>query len=195
MKALNKRVGTFLAAMMIAGQAAAQWELDSSMSSINFVSVKNSAIAENHKFTSVIGYIGEQGNVQLSVDLDSVDTLIPIRDERMRKLLFDTAKFPTANVEAQVNPEVLAEVAAGGTVNTEIPVTLSLHGVARGIKVPVVVFSDGGGLRVVSARPVLLSTPDFELETGVEALREVAGLVTISIAVPVTLNLQFRRVE
>ena len=192
MKALNKRVGVFLAAMMFASHAVAQWELDSSMSSINFVSVKNSAIAENHKFTSLMGYIGEQGTVQLSVDLDSVDTLIPIRDERMRKLLFDTAKFPTAKVEAQVNPEVLAEVAGGGTVNTEIPVNLSLHGVERSLKVPVVVFSDGGGLRVVSARPVLLSTPDFELDPGVEALREVAGLDTISIAVPVTLNLQFR---
>jgi hypothetical protein len=39
---------------------------------------------------------------------------------------------------------------------------------------------------------VILNAADFGLAGGVEALREIAGLNSISIAVPVTLNLQFR---
>ena len=76
--------------------------------------------------------------------------------------------------------------------STELPVTLSLHGVEQELAVPVTVFSDGGNLRVISTRPILISAADFGLAGGVEALREVAGLNAISTAIPVSLNLHFR---
>ena len=110
----------------------------------------------------------------------------------MQALLFETAKFPNATVTAQVDPAVLAAASEGGTVGTEIPVKLSLHGLEQTINTSVTVFSDGGNLRVMSSRPVILSAADFGLAAGVEALRDIAGLDTISTAVPVTLNLQFR---
>ena len=50
---------------------------------------------------------------------------------------------------------------------------------------------DTGGLRVIAAEPVLISAADFGLESGVEALREVAGLNVISTAVPVSFQLVF----
>lgn len=187
--------GLFLGALVFATQAWAQWELNDAGSTVNFVSVKNSTIAELHSFPSLLGYIGEGGKVQVTVNLDSVETLIPIRNERMREMLFDTANFPTATVSAEVDPEILAEASRGGTVSTEIPVTLSLHGMEQVITVPLLVFGDGGNLRVVSARPVLLRAGDFGLEAGIEALRNVAGLKDIATAVPVTLNLQFQRAK
>ena len=180
-----------LAGLLACSQALAQWELDSERSAINFISVKNAAIAESHSFGGLVGYIGESGNVQLNIDLASVETLIPIRNERMRDMLFETATFPNATATASVDQQVLSEVAQGGTVTTEIPVQLDLHGVKAELQVPVTVFSDGGNLRVVSSRPVVVNAADFKLAEGVEALREVAGLNTISTAVPVTLNLQF----
>ena len=191
---MNKRLATF--GILIAGfigcaQVMAQWELDSEHSTINFVSVKNAAIAETHSFGGLVGYIGKNGNVQLSIDLDSVETLIPIRNERMRELLFETTSFPNATVAAEVDPAVLAEVASGGTVSTEVPVRLNLHGIEESLAVPVTVFSDGGSLSVVSSRPIIINAADFALVAGVEALRKVAGLNTISTAVPVSLNLRF----
>ncbi|PLW70811.1 YceI family protein [Pseudohalioglobus lutimaris] len=188
-------MGFFLTTALIATHASAQWELNDSGSTINFISVKNSTIAEMHSFPSLVGYIGEEGHVQVTVNLDSVETLIPIRNERMRAMLFNTAEFPAANVSARLDPAVLAEAALGGTVSTEVPVSLSLHGVEQKVIVPLLVFSDSGNLRVVSARPVLLRAGDFGLVAGVEALRNVAGLAAISTAVPVTINLQFQRVK
>lgn len=187
--------GLFLVALLMAARASAQWELNDVGSTINFVSVKNSTIAEMHSFPSLVGYIGEDGHVQVTVNLDSVETLIPIRNERMRAMLFNTAEFPAANVSAQVDPVILAEAAQGGTVSTEVPVSLSLHGAEQTVQVPLLVFSDGGNLRVVSARPVLLRAGDFGLTAGIEALQNVAGLSAISTAIPVTLNLQFQRVK
>jgi polyisoprenoid-binding protein YceI len=192
MKRVIRAMGLLVIGMLAAAQAAAQWELDSESSSINFISVKNSAIAETHSFASLVGYIGKSGNVQVSIDLNSVETLIPIRNERVRKLLFETADFPNATVAANVDPAVLAAVTEGGTVSTEIPVKLGLHGMEQKLTVAVTVFSDGGSLRVMSSRPLILSASDFGLAGGIEALREVAGLTSISTAVPVTLNLHFR---
>lgn len=192
MKGMIRLWGVLLVGLLAAAQASAQWELDNERSSINFISVKNSAIAETHRFTSLVGYIGKSGNVQLIIDLNSADTLIPIRNERLQALLFETAKFPNATVAAEVDPAVLAAAAEGGTVGTELPVKLSLHGLEQTITASVTVFSDGGNLRVMSSRPVIINAADFGLAAGVEALRDIAGLDSISTAVPVTLNLQFR---
>lgn len=192
MKSVIWNMGLLLIGLLTAVQAAAQWELDGERSSINFISMKNAAIAETHSFTSLVGYIGKTGNVQLNIDLNSVETQVPIRNERMQKLLFETAEFPNAKISANVDPAVLAAVVEGGTVSTEIPVTLSLHGLEQELAVAVTVFSDGGSLRVISSRPLLLRAADFGLVDGIEALREIAGLKTISTAIPVTLNLHFR---
>jgi len=170
----------------------AQWELDTDRSALNFVSIKNNSIAETHVFNSMVGFVGKDGRVQLAIDLDSVETRIPIRNERMRELLFQTSLFPTANITAQVAPQVLAAIAGGGFVTTDITVMLSLHGAERELSVPVVVSGEEGGfMRVLTPRPVLVSVADFGLEDGVNALREIAGLNSISTAVPVTLHLLF----
>lgn len=190
-----KKLMTVLALAFLAGPAVAGWELDNDKSRIDFISVKNAAIAESHHFSRLVGYIGNDGNVTLTIDLDSVETLIPIRNERMREMLFRTADYPTATVSALVDPAILAAVADGGTISTEVPLKLSLHGVEASLDAPVVVVGEPGSLRVISARPVVISAADYGLGAGVEALRQVAGLANISTAVPVTINLLFTRAE
>jgi polyisoprenoid-binding protein YceI len=174
----------------------ADWELDNTKSAINFVSIKNDSVAEIHGFASIVGFIGAAGNVQLTINLDSVETAVDIRNERMRELLFETMKFPSAQLTAHVEPALLAEAAKGGIVTAEVPVTLSLHGKEKTQNVAVVVVGEGkNSLRVFSAHPVLINAADFGLDGGVSALREVAGLKAISSAVPVTLQLVFAQAK
>ena len=194
MNSIGKLSGLLMALTLLltAGAARAQWELDNDKSTVNFVSIKNDKVAEIHSFTSLVGYIGTAGKVQLGIDLDSVETLIPIRNERMRELLFDTVKFPAANISAQVDPVILAATADGGVVTADLPVTLSLHGIEQTLTAPVVVVGEGDNrLRVLTSRPVIVNAVDFGLDSGITALREIAGLKAISVAVPVTLQLVF----
>jgi polyisoprenoid-binding protein YceI len=188
---LTKVLG--LCALLVGATAAqAQWELDNSRSSLDFLSIKNDAIAESHHFTEMVGFIGSEGKVQIAIDLNSVETLIPIRNERMREMLFRTVEFPAANITSDVDPGMLAIVTDGGLVTTDIEVVLSLHGQQATLSVPVLVSGgEGSVLRVISARPVIVNAGEFALVAGVEALREVAGLSSISTAVPVTFNLVF----
>lgn len=172
--------------------ALADWELDSTGSKLNFVSIKNDATGEVHSFSSLVGFISDTGKAELTIDLGSVQTLIEIRDERMREMLFETVKFPSATIRAQVDPDVLAVAAEGGVVTAELPITLSLHGQEKAMTVPVVIVGEGERrLRVFSAQPVLINAADFGLADGVAALQKVAGLNSISTAVPVTLQLLF----
>ncbi|MEZ5568344.1 MAG: YceI family protein [Halioglobus sp.] len=174
----------------------AQWDLVNERSSISFVSIKNGDLGELHGFGSLLGFVSAEGDVQVDIDLDSVETKIDIRNQRMREKLFQTAKFPVARVSAEVEPALIAAAAEGATVTADIPVTLSLHGLSKTVTVPVVVIGEEGGrLQVFSARPVLLSAADFGLQAGVAALVEIAGLKSISDTVPVTLHLVFAPAE
>ena len=197
MSTVKARLIPLLAAMVFllsAFPARAQWELDSTQSAVNFISVKNNGVAEVHSFRDMVGYVGSDGSVQLNIALGSVDTMIEIRDERMRELLFETVTFPSAKVAATVDPEFLTVLAEGGTITTDLNFTLSLHGAEKSLTVPVVLIGESEErIQVFTARPVIVSAADFGLEAGIAALQKVAGLKAISTAVPVTVHLVFTR--
>lgn len=192
-EALKTGRALLLAVLVAASNSTwAQWQLDSEKSAVRFISIKNASVAETHSFGSMVGYVNADGAVQLVIDLASVETMIPIRNERMRELLFRTVEFPSARVTANVDPAVLDAVAGGGTVATELAFALSLHGVERELSVPVLVIGEGDGrLQVLTPEPVLIRAEDYSLAGGIEALRKIAGLESISTAVPVTVHLVF----
>tara|TARA_R110001599_G_scaffold353459_1_gene592511 strand:- start:216082 stop:216690 length:609 start_codon:yes stop_codon:yes gene_type:complete len=172
----------------------AQWQLDSTKSAVNFISVKNDAVAEVHSFRDMVGYVSNDGTVQLNIALASVDTLIEVRDERMRELLFETITFPSAKVAATVDPKFIAVLAKGGTITTDLSFTLSLHGAEKTLTVPVVMIGESEErIQVFTSRPLIVNAADFGLEAGIAALQKVAGLNAISTAVPVTVHLVFTR--
>jgi len=170
----------------------ADWELDSTQSAINFISIKNNGVGEVNSFASLAGSIGATGNVQIMINLDSVQTLVEVRNERMRELLFQTVTFPAAEVTALIDPAMLATAAGGDVISASVPVTLALHGQEKTMTIAVVAAGEGDGrLRVFTPRPVIINASDFGLEKGVAALKTIAGLQSISSAIPVTFDLQF----
>ncbi len=101
-KNINSTKFVFLVLFIVPMMAQAGWDLDESNSSIEFISIKNNQISESHNFQKISGSITSEGLVNVTVDLDSVDTKIPIRDERMRNLFFETKLFPSATFSAQI---------------------------------------------------------------------------------------------
>jgi len=183
-----------VAAVMLACGAQAGWDLNGAESSVNFISVKKSAVAEVHRFSNVQGEIDEAGNVNISIALDSVDTLIPIRDERMRKMLFETGLFPSAEVTGKVDVESVKDLAPGESQVRDVAFTLSLHGHQQAIETQVLVVAlSGGRLQVSTLKPLAINAGDFDLVKGVNKLREVANLPSISTAVPVSVRLVFKQ--
>ncbi|MGF1724646.1 YceI family protein [Photobacterium nomapromontoriensis] len=170
----------------------AGWKLDSNSSLIGFSSVKNDSVMEQHTFRHLTGRINNEGDVLLVVDLTSVDTQIKIRDERMKKELFHTDKFPQADIKAKVDIAMLSEMTIGETVVDEIAFSLALHGVTKDFTTTVQLTKlDDDGLLVTTLKPVQISAATFGLDTGIGTLMKIAKLNSILLTVPVSANLVF----
>ncbi len=177
---------------LCAGFAQADMALVGKKSDIRFISVKNAAVAEVHHFKSLSGAIAGD-TVTVKIPLVDVETLIPIRNERMQKMLFETDLFPTATLTANVDMKAVRKLDVGEYEQMDVTFTLDLHGSSKQYTAPVTVARLGEEIHVSTVQPLVVQARDFELTAGVERLREVAGLTNIATAVPVTAQLVFSR--
>lgn len=189
-KSIFPKLVILLSALGVMAPAQADWALNDS-SRIGFVSIKNNSIGENNAFERVSGSISESGQVAVSVDLSSVETGIGIRNERLQKMLFEVASFPTATIDAALSDSQIAGLKAGGAQTESVAVSISLHGktVNKTANLSVSA-SDGGDVRVTTTQPIVITAQEFGLEVGVAALQQIAGLNAISRSIPVTVDLR-----
>lgn len=181
-----------LCAMLIALPAAAGWQLNTEASSLSFVTVKNAKIAEVHSFEQLSGDITREGKVNFDVSLASVNTAIPIRDERMQKFLFNIEKYATASFSADVDMRFIEALPSGQIKQIPLAGKIYLHGQTQTIATRVQLIKLAKNRIAVNAiEPIVFNAEQYDLAAGVEKLREIAGLSTISPLVPVTFTLVF----
>ena len=179
------------AASSVANTTAA-WTLNTTDSYLNFVTTKNTHNVEVHNFTSISGDISTTGVATLTIDLNSVNTGVALRDQRMKDMLFETATYPTATVTVTVPSTLISSLAVGQSTATDITASLNLHGVAATITTRVSVQKlSSSRILVQTLAPVLTKADTYNLTTGVEALRAAVGIASISAAVPVDFALVF----
>ena len=170
----------------------AQWDLSNEDSRLNFVTVKSVKIGEVHRFERLMGSISDTGQVTLNIDLNSVETNIGIRNERIKKELFETADFLQATASGFININKVASLEIGDSYIESVQLTLSFHGIANKITNEVRVTKlKNERLLVTSLLPLVINASNYGLTAGIEKLRMLAGLPSISDAVPVTFSLVF----
>jgi polyisoprenoid-binding protein YceI len=182
----------FMVLLLFVAPAWADWTLNNAQSQLSFVSIKKGDIAEVHRFDQLDGSVDGKGNVKLTIQLASVDTAIPIRDQRMREMLFETSAFPSAVLTATIDASEVNTLDVGDILMSSLKGQLSLHGQSGPVTAELAVARLGPKKLLVSSRkPMVLQVADYELLGGVDKLREVAGLDSISKAVPVSFVLTF----
>ena len=177
--------------LFVSATASAQWTLSNEASTLSFVTVIADHVAEVHTFDELSGAIGEDGSVSIEIALASVNTLVPIRNERMQSMLFETDLFPRATITSQINSDGLANMALGSSEEIGLDFTLELHNQSQTYNATVLVSRQEAGLIATTLKPIVVNAESFDLVAGVEALREVAGLPSISRAVPVSFTVVF----
>ena len=184
---------TLLPLLLTSSAALADLTLDNSVSQLNFGSIKNESVAELHRFTELSGSVDESGKAEIAIDLSSVDTRIDIRDKRMKEHLFDVANFPKAIYTAQVDIDAVESMAIGEIQQRRLKGELDLHGKKAPLELLVrIVKGAGDALTVYTVEPAFISIADFDLGAGVDKLQELAGLKSITRAVPLTFSVVFR---
>ncbi len=191
---LTLSLGLWLVATAATAADASTWKLDNARSQLSFVSVKAGDFAEVHTFERLSGAVGADGSVEVAIDLASVNTLIPIRDERMRDVLFETVRFPTASLVGRVDMDSLQALGPGEVTHLDMEGQLLIKDQSLVVTLDLLAARLADHTMLVSSRkPVIVNAAGVGLVDGVEQLREIAGLPSISKAVPVSFVLVFSK--
>lgn len=170
------------------------WILDNHSSQVSFVTIKKGDIGEAHHFSRLSGTVDKSAKVNFAIDLSSVDSSIAIRDDRMKQFLFNTKLYPQATFTAKLDMELIDGLASGKTLNMPISGSISLHGQEQEISTSVLVAKLSKDKFIVSSlKPVIINAKSYDLVAGVAKLQELAGLPSISNAVPVSFVLTYNQ--
>ncbi|AAN55909.1 YceI family protein [Shewanella oneidensis MR-1] len=184
---MNKLIGIAALSVLISFSSFAQWQVTEKGSRVSFVSVKKGDIAEVHHFKQLKGMLNDNGQFELTVPLVSVATGIDVRDERMQNLLFEVSLYPELKLSSQVDSKMLKELAVGESKLADIDGKIALHGKQQTKTFSVIVTKvSDNKLMVSSFQPIIVNANEFDLVAGVDKLRDIAGLSSISQAVPVS---------
>jgi OmpA-OmpF porin, OOP family len=184
---------TLAAPMAWTGCAGAQeWLLNASASHFYMQTVKANSIFEVHQFTGLEGSVSKDGDAKVKIDLTSVASGVDVRDVRMRFLLFETYKFPNAEITAKLDMASLQALQTSTRVTYPLKVKVALHGVSQDIDAPVTVtrLSDRS-VSVASAKPVVVTTDAFGLTPGLAKLSEAVNGTAIASGATFTFDLLF----
>jgi len=146
--------------------SAARWALNTEKSEVNFISA------------------------QFTIKPDSVDSRVPIRNERMREFLFETNIYPTIEINANVG-DLVSSLKPGQSNMMTIPASLSMHGATKEIKLETRLSVINANTIVVSStQPVLIRAADFDMVDGITKLASLVNNLAIAETVPVNFSLE-----
>ncbi len=173
-------------------QAQQQWVLNGSASHFYMQTSKAESITEIHQFSGLTGTIDGAGNADVKIDLTSVSSGVDVRDVRMRFLLFETYKFPTAEVTAKVDMSKLQDLTSQIRDTYPLHFTVAMHGMSKDFDAQVYVtrLSDKS-VSVATAKPIVVKADDFGLTAGLAKLSEAVNGTPIVSAASFTFDLVF----
>lgn len=184
----------FAALFAVMTMPAGAWTLDSKVSAISYVTMKNAETAEANLLTGLTGQVDDSGKAMVEIPLTNVETYVDIRNERMREFVFKVAEFPVATLNTQLDMDALADLVPGETAETTFEVMIAANGAETSYEAMAFVTRVGENrVMVASKQPVILYVQDLGYEEGIAKLQELAELDSIQLTVPVSFLLAFTK--
>lgn len=163
------------------------WKLNTELSNISIITTKNNKTSEVSDFKTINGSINSSNHLSIEINLNSLETNIPIRNQRISEHLFHTDLYPAAEINTQLKPEDL-------TIGVhEISFDVDFHGVSSILKAEFMVVKQSGKLFITLHNPLIINARTFGLEDGIKTLRKIAKLQSIDFTVPIHLVLIFEQ--
>jgi len=182
----------FIASSLFSSAAYADWILDAENSNISYGTVKNDMIGENNTFKTISGHLNNDGQIDIEIDLSSIDTLIEIRDGRMRDIVFKVSENATAKLSGQMDLKVYDNQEIGTSRIIETTVSLELVGQKLEHDVKLLVTRLAKNKVMVTPHGVMfIDADDYDLVDAIEILRNLAGLDSIASVISMGFYLTF----
>ena len=179
--------------LIVASSISQALTLKAEDSTLSFISTKNDSVSELMQFENVSGTLdAETGALRVTVTLDSIASGIDIRNERMREHLFEVDKYASASYTASVDMAAVNALKVGEQLDMAVSGSLDLHGVEAPLNVEIKVSKRAdGSLWAVSTVPGFVDIRGHKMLAGVDKLRSLAGLNSISLSIPVMFSVVF----
>ena len=186
----------WILSILLLGNAsyAAEWVLLPERSAISYLSTKlpvqgASLIFESNLFRDFSGTI-DDSDFKLMIDLKSLDTRIPIRDERIAEHVFLTSQYPEAVVTASLEDLDQLELLLAKRVSAQ----LAMRGKTNSVTAELILNrGDKDTLIIQTSTPVLVDARAYGMLEGFGELEKLAGLSYIPTTIPVSLYLVFMK--
>lgn len=171
--------------------AAPKYIVDSNNSVVNFSTIKKQYVVDPAVFEGITGSISNSGQAEININLSSIDTNIPIRDQRLKALFFKVAKFPQATIKATIDMKKIKSIRYYKRM--EIPAILEFYGVSKEIKLEVLIAKVyKKKLLITSMKPIIINAKDYGVPAkNLVALSKTVGGLSLSEEVAVNFVLSF----
>ncbi|MCG7656728.1 YceI family protein [Wielerella bovis] len=153
---------------------------------IGKVTPKLKSITEPAYFAKSSAQLDKDGQFSMSIDLQSVNTNIEIRNQRLKDWFFETSKFPTATVTGKLDSVAINQMKIGDILLLDQSLVLNLHGQDIDIIAPLLISRTSKNKIIVNTRhPVILDVRQMNMLNEVSKLVEGMGLSSIWEQVPI----------
>jgi len=170
-----------------------EWLLDPAISTVYMQTVKANSIFETHQFSVVEGSISSSGDANIRIDLASIHSGIDIRDTRMRFQLFETFKFPYAQINAKLDKAKLKDLATPTRLRYPLSFSLSLRGHVSDIKTDVwVTRITETVVSVASIKPISPLAETFGFTANIPKLSDAIEGTPIAAGASIAFDLVFK---
>ncbi|PKF50419.1 YceI family protein [Enterovibrio nigricans] len=171
--------------------ASSDYTVVSDASSISFATIKKTYVVEPANLSGLEGSVDASGKFSITAPISSVSTGIPIRNQRLNDLFFDSKKFPSLKVEGHVD---MAGLDKNGTMlQQSIPAKVTLFGNTKDITLDMNIIKTDDSIFAFTYKPVIISGAIFGIpEENLEKVSATVGNIDISSTVPVSVSLVFK---
>lgn len=190
----NMTIVAFLFSLVAFNTAFADnlYVIDEENSIVNFSITREQYIIEPAVFQDVSGSIDKNGNIKISIDINSVDSSNPIRDNRLIDIFFQAEFFPEAIITAEIEQDILNSTEQIQQI--ELPATLEFYEAIKDITLHLLVVRSGDNLIVSSLQPIIIDGKRFGIPAeSLNTLSKLCGGIAISDVVPVNFVLTFNK--
>ncbi|MCX4029749.1 YceI family protein [Endozoicomonas sp. SM1973] len=179
---------TLVASTALPVQAA--WQVQSEHSKVNFVTEKiftnGKSVKETQLISGVSGQVNDQKQAEIKIDLATIDTKIPIRNDRIKQWVLDTTNYRYATVKADLSGIDEQKLTVGAVKQMEVDGKLTIRETTLPIKLFVkVIKSSATDYLVESYQDTSINISQYGGEAGVQQMTKVMGLKSITSVVPV----------
>lgn len=156
----------------------ADMTLDASSSKLSIFSTEKSDKKKTHPSPKLSGSLSHTGDLKVTLDLNSINTTIPLPEIYLNKGLLAAGK----NSKATLSAKITDDLSTNGIKMIKTDATLEVYGLRQTVSFDVTVVRTGDKLIAASTKPALISAPKLNLGSGFPA---------VALTIPVSFVLVF----